>query len=274
MRINILPVVILYLLPTILCEQNENVTVINIEPWQYCAGCKCSIEALHGVAGLKFKEMENEKQGSSYSATLNLRNITATLCRKAYFDDYQPFIRHSCNKIIKDEYLKFLRTYKKAQMKAYENSYTNLYAKSLQICGKDLKACNLDVFVRSNHTEKDRTKCNACKIIAEDIEMTMKVRYASASKILEDICAILGLHSQPYAWMEQFCDDLVEDHSDRMVEIMAAHNTSVTKKVPNLKPLSEKLCGELLKCDASKFASAPVFSFVKEKDQTKPKSEL
>ena len=61
-----------------------------------------------------------------------------------------------------------------------------------------------------------RTKCAACRIVGQEIELYKKsvAKGKSFSVFLDDsnFCNNLGLSYQPYQWVETVCDEMVEDH--------------------------------------------------------------
>lgn len=60
-----------------------------------------------------------------------------------------------------------------------------------------------------------RTKCRACRIIAEEVDMLDQVRARNVSLksfLEDDFCSSLGFNLYPYQWLETLCDEMTEDH--------------------------------------------------------------
>lgn len=62
-----------------------------------------------------------------------------------------------------------------------------------------------------------RTKCNACFEIAKDIEAAKFVlkQPSNNAVIIEDICAHIPSNHMPYAWIESFCDEIMDDFAGK-----------------------------------------------------------
>ena len=62
-----------------------------------------------------------------------------------------------------------------------------------------------------------RSKCSACSIVAEDIEILKKTingKVISLRDVLESesFCGRLGTnHAPPYGWLEAVCEEMVDD---------------------------------------------------------------
>lgn len=234
------------------CQDSENKIVLQY--WQYCAGCKATLEVLHGKAESKFKEMEEKKAGSSMTAKLDIYDLTNNICENKYFEGYKPFIRHACYKIIGDELSTIVKHYKRARVDDYRNTKGNHFSKAMDVCVTDIDACTVEEFKKSDIPDKSRTQCNACRIISDDMELIMNVvKYPTPSQIVEVICSTLGFSHQPYIWMEHYCEELVEDYSDKMVDAMTAQLAFIKKDRPPNGPLFQKICIDILGCDSSSF---------------------
>lgn len=59
-----------------------------------------------------------------------------------------------------------------------------------------------------------RSKCAACSIVASEIYTLSRslAKGASLGKVLEDgFCNGLGSSHQPYGWIEETCEEMVEE---------------------------------------------------------------
>jgi hypothetical protein len=61
------------------------------------------------------------------------------------------------------------------------------------------------------------TRCNACKLVATDLyaATTIAPKAVSVLDIVENSCEKLGYNHKPYAWMETFCDEMIEDRASK-----------------------------------------------------------
>ncbi len=65
-----------------------------------------------------------------------------------------------------------------------------------------------------------RTRCNACRLIAEDIEMvdrSLAKNVTLKSVLSDEFCSSLGYRYYPYQWLETVCEDMIEDKLSKFV---------------------------------------------------------
>lgn len=56
--------------------------------------------------------------------------------------------------------------------------------------------------------------CAACRIVIDDIETIKKVALSPSNvDIVEGICGTLGYNHSPYTWIEEKCEEMIDDFS-------------------------------------------------------------
>jgi hypothetical protein len=67
--------------------------------------------------------------------------------------------------------------------------------------------------------------------------------------LLNSLCQSLGYGHQPYTWLEEICDEMVDEHLSEMGDILKMRDQlSVSGMIPK-QTLSEKMCGEIFSCE-------------------------
>lgn len=232
-------------------EDNSNdAQRVDIEPWQFCVGCKHTIEGLHGKAQNVLNRMERKKKGSSVKAVLDIMELSQDLCSIAYFVEFQPFVMQSCLLIFQSYKDQLITPYIRAPVEDFLNFGGNLYNKQLQVCTNNIQACPMSYFQRPDIPPRNRTECNACKILGDDLELTVTAA-ANDTKIeslIENACGNLQLKYRPYSWLQDHCDSMFEDHHSAVVTAMKTFIDIYRQRTPDYS-FSNNLCNRIFKCN-------------------------
>ena len=81
--------------------------------------------------------------------------------------------------------------------------------------------------------------------------------------VVESICSTLGYNHSPYTWIEDKCDEMIDDYSgktclvllynmstDDIVDKLNMRDYLTRNKMQPAASLSDKICGELYNCEA------------------------
>ena len=83
---------------------------INITKWQFCEGCKATVNAYSAIVASALQKLQDS--GQSAGATLTIEPpTTAEVCEGTQFSKYESFMMHSCIKIFNDYTETFLRDF-------------------------------------------------------------------------------------------------------------------------------------------------------------------
>lgn len=131
------------------------------------------------------------KEGIPSRSSLEAHDVGEGLCEDPVMNKYQPFIRHSCIKILGESSTQmmqefagdvtaqdlegrlhtFQRKRRVSQSLRLTTSLNNnkqlLFCIMLQVCVKQLKACPRDEFIKANMTTNHRYSTNELKNIAQ-----------------------------------------------------------------------------------------------------------
>lgn len=100
------------LLMTFLCavvskEDSDKPDTVQIRPWQYCQGCKYTVELYAKVAADRLKQQK--KAGGP--AAMAGEEILESLCEDSAFFNLQPYMRWSCMKLLGENMNEFLEEF-------------------------------------------------------------------------------------------------------------------------------------------------------------------
>ena len=97
----------------------------------------------------------------------------------------------------------------------------------------------------------------------DDIETIKKVALSPSNvDIVESICGTLGYNHSPYTWIEEKCEEMIDDFSglleldkcscniyqDTIVDKLNLRDYLTRNKMQPANSLSDKICGELFDC--------------------------
>jgi endonuclease III len=69
------------------------------------------------------------------------------------------------------------------------------------------------MFTLTAHCVVYRTLCKACAATGECMEVMKAVTLRQNNhEVVENVCESIGYNHQPSAWIEDYCEEIVEDH--------------------------------------------------------------
>jgi len=183
---------------------------------------------------------------------LDAFQLAQGICENEYYKNYITEMTYTCLYIMQDHKESFLRPFIGAPIEEYRQTKGNFFDKSKEICSKTLRACPIEFYEKGEVPVSERTSCTACHIMGDDIEMIMNVaKYAAPTQLLESVCVSLGFKHKPHTWIEELCEEIVEDHSQEMTDVMGQH-LKLIRKGAKYEPfdhvLANKMCKKVLKC--------------------------
>lgn len=226
---------------------------ITLLKWQYCASCKGTIELFTTLATNKIIEMQNN--GIASGEELDVAPLVNNLCDLKYFDRYAPFMRYGCIKLLNDHTKEFLNTFAgDIASTQFSVSKGNIFSKTKEICVNIANACPDTMFI--SPSLKLRTECNGCKIIMNDLDIMKKVlpdhlRYNHEinQQLIESLCQSLGFNHQPYTWLEEICDEMIDENMKEILNIVNMRDQLASTKVNPKQTLADRVCEEIYSCD-------------------------
>lgn len=242
----------------------NNVETSSDKPLQaveYCVGCKVAVQAVHRYSTNKIRELEknnkekfnelNDADEANQKYILreivDLKLLEESLCAFSYFSGFAPFVRRSCDLILQNHSKSFLSVYYDAVTEDYSNSKGNLYNKMGDICVNKVKACPPQYFQRSDLLSKERTKCNACKLIADDLELVLNVvKEPNTESLVANICNSIGFDHRPHVWLEEQCEEIMEELDEEILETVQSYMEVRDKS------LVASICVDMMKCTYEK----------------------
>lgn len=89
-------------------EDGENGKIV-IRPWQYCEGCKHTVQLYTMLTKDKLKNMQSRAVPSK--TTVEANEVAQGICDHVSFFSMQPFMRYSCMKIMDEASQNFLEEF-------------------------------------------------------------------------------------------------------------------------------------------------------------------
>lgn len=255
-------VLLLLLLPLLLLidgktkvNENEKKSV-SISKDDYCNGCVETVNcyAARLVNGLKKYEANSIVEGTVFSA----ESIIQNLCDDPYFDKLDPNVKYSCIKIINDNSTSFMQNFEGKLDRNFNQVKGTMFSLKKKVCVYDVKACSDSRFQMANIPSNMKNKCSACKIIASDIDssikinMNNKVNKVKVEEIVDNVCDGLGFNHSPYSWVEDYCEEMIEDNYATIVDATKFRKKLYSTRFTPDKLYADDLCEELYKCGKEK----------------------
>lgn len=201
--------------------------VVKLGRAEYCWGCQYTVQAMANLTETYFRKVQDLGEQPTAQAS----EIAERMCDSKYFDRFLPFIRYSCMKILDDHSADFLLQFEgHVKMIRAKNI---MYERITSFCGEGIHACPTALpFDKKNSKYEnnhnlicsynilticfviyDRTQCDACRVLAVDAESAYKTILGKPTQVIENVCRTLGYYHQPYVWLEEYCDEMMEDYS-------------------------------------------------------------
>jgi len=215
---------------------------INLQRWQYCAGCRAAVESFSARV---FPIINEAIEVRGETASMDLEPYTEGICQTPSFQHYKEFVEHGCVNLMQSSKDMFLAAFSgedlHEQAQKTNPGKGNFYKMSKEICTSAM-ACPLSYFKSPAPLDK-RTKCDACSDIGDQMEWMKMILFNPDQNraIVQSVCNSLGYNYSPFAWMEEHCDDIMEDYDAGVLRILDKFNRDPETAIP------EEFC-ELLKC--------------------------
>lgn len=232
-------------------EPREKVTITQ---WQFCLSCKKTVELYQKLT--KETILSYQKLAKPARSQMEGTNVANRLCQDKEYDKFEPYVRYGCMKLMNDHRNEFLKEFAGFVGIPQLNNRAEGFSKKRHICVKHTKACDAYDFKKANVTSKERTKCKACRLIANDIanldRMVGAVKHREHLKALlqEEYCSNLGFDYQPYGWLEHVCDEMVDDKINAISEVLDFHKKVRATGMNPSETVADMMCKEFFKCKA------------------------
>ena len=104
---------------------------VTIQKWQYCAGCKATVEIFGIATGHKMQELQQSKAPPGTSVDVD--EIAENICASHMFDPYQDFVRYSCVKLLNENKYQFLSSFEGEATAVYGMMKGETYKKTKEV---------------------------------------------------------------------------------------------------------------------------------------------
>lgn len=163
-----------------------------------------------------FKKMQTDKIDAGEG--IEAADIANLMCDHSYFDQFKPFVRHSCVKILEEFRMPFLKAFEGRSSAELVMAKGALYDRVRQVCTVDVKACHSSYFSPANDeapedADEKAIQCAACRLLSADAEHAYRSAAKSPQTAIEGMCPHVGYAHKPYVWLEDFCAEMVDDHA-------------------------------------------------------------
>jgi len=231
------------------CAYAGSEDTYTLQKWEYCAGCKITVEHFFRQSSESIRQSQADKGRSTVEAPMvfDLEPIVSNICMDEHFYNFVPEMTYACVKLIdshKDVFLKYNEfDHVDDQKTAVMPTKSNFYKASKEICLDTAKACPKYMYPKKPISQKDRTFCKACAATGECMEVMKAVTVRQNNhEVVENVCESLGFSHQPSGWIEDYCEEIVEDNEGAMVDILNHYDFD------NRVSVTTELCENLLGC--------------------------
>jgi hypothetical protein len=104
---------------------------ITIRPWQFCEGCKVTVDAYANRSSTIMTEMKTA--GLPSGSDVNANAVAKGLCSLAAFETYETFIKNSCVKIINEFELPFLKVFEGSMLNDANGIKADMFEKRREV---------------------------------------------------------------------------------------------------------------------------------------------
>lgn len=241
---------------------------VSVSKAQYCTGCQYTVQAFANISATHFQQMQ--LAGEDAGGVAQAHDIANLMCDDVFFDRFHTFVRYSCMKVLNDYDNDFLLHFEGLASNMLANSKSVLYERTVSFCSEKIDACVNPVttskprrwylyicnvimlFITFAFCEFGRNQCNACRVLAVDAESAYKTVIGKPKQVVEDVCKDLGYFHQPYVWLEEYCDEMMDDHSDTIVEILKFRDQLSKGGFTPDDSTADYMCSELYQCPKEK----------------------
>lgn len=242
---------------------------VNISKQDFCYGCRETVNLYARRMSNALAEMQ--RKNVEGGGTLDGNALVVGMCDDSSLEVFQSNIKYACIKIMDDYRNHFLQVFQgEASSKSIMSSKGFLFEKKKKICVDEVKACPAHSFPPAPKP-KSRNRCQACRMIANDLEISLGTYNASIISgksglkyLLEGkdsdsktpaqimgICNTLGYNNaSPYTWLEEACEDLMEEHSATIVDALHFRRQVLSTGMRPDDSFADSLCKELFNCKA------------------------
>lgn len=229
---------------------------VSISVTQYCTGCIYTVQAFSEVSQKQLAQMSknNVQAGEAVDASA----LSYLICDDEFFVKYKRYIHYSCIKIFNDHRTVFLQEFVGDGTADSMTSKAIMHQRTRGFCFDKIKACTSNqVPDLPPAPTRNRDVCYACSALATLFDMSHRafnttklprnspIRHVSAAAAIEDTCARVGSLYSPYLWLEEQCEDMVQDHADQIEDILRFRDRVVGTGMRPNESLEEALCKEL-----------------------------
>ena len=109
-----------------------------ITKWQYCEGCKETVNLFSMVSAAELAKMQ--KEGKLAKSVLEVQNLVTLICDNEYLTKFQPFIKYSCMKIMDEFRLPFLKQFEGSMSSTMMTQKLDIFERKKNICVDEVKA--------------------------------------------------------------------------------------------------------------------------------------
>ena len=244
--------------------RDPSIPTVNISKWEYCEGCKVTVDAYSLASYKRMKDMQSQKVPDF--EILESSALVEGICDSQPFEElYDAAMKHSCIKIFNDHQTEFGKVFEGKIGVLTVNAPNEVYMKRRIACVDKLSICSSAAFNQPVPKE-EQSRCKACQVIAHDLEQYLKIMNKKSTKkkkmelILEEVCGKLGFNHQPFSWLDQVCEEMTEDRSEQIQSIKKFRDRVAATGLNPDKRLRDMICDELYECDkpAAKNNKKPV----------------
>lgn len=240
---------ILLLLAVVFMLGADAAEEVSITAYEYCSGCIYTVESYATLTAEAFEKMQT--QNVDAGEAVNGNDLANLMCDDPFFSDFKNYVKYSCIKILDERREQFLNGFAGTGSVDSVVSKKKVYERTRNICVDEVKACRSSML--DDDTVTNKNQCSACEVVAPDFyrafqshNVTNKAgKRLPATVALEKVCSKLGHYHQPYIWLEEYCDETVDDHAEQIADILRFRERVAKTGMNPTTSVSEDICKEL-----------------------------
>lgn len=222
---------------------------VSISAHEYCSGCIYTVESYATLTAEMFEKMQS--QDIEAGESVNGNEIANLMCDSPFFSDYKNYVKYSCIKMLDEKRDQFLNGFAGTGSVDSAVSKKKVYERTRNICVDEVKACSPSMLM--DRPVADKNQCSACETIAPDFYRAFQTHNATnkAGKrlpvvtALEKVCGHLGFYHQPYIWLEEYCDEVMDDYAEQIGDILRFRERVARTGMRPTTTVAEDICKEL-----------------------------
>jgi hypothetical protein len=146
----------------LVCVSAGSEDTFTLQKWEYCAGCKLTVEHFfrQSSEAIRLSEADTGRSTVEEPLPFDLEPTISSMCMNDHFHNFVPEMTYACVKLVKDHKDALMKyndfDHIDDQKNALMPSKSNFYKAAKSICQETAKACPKYMYPKKPISQKDR----------------------------------------------------------------------------------------------------------------------